>query len=370
MVRGESGIMAVCPPDFKPNYEPSKRLLTWPNGAIATTYSAEEPDVLRGPQHTFGWLDELAAYKYPETWDNFLFGLRLGTKARAVITTTPKPTELLKGILKDPLTVVTRGSSYENRGHLAESFWNVIRKYEGTRIGRQELLAELLDDVQGALWTLKLIDSLRVDRGDVPPLARVVIAIDPAVTSGENSDETGIIAIGISYPDRYSNQHLYVLEDASGRYKPVEWAKTALRLFVKWDADKIVAEVNNGGDLVAANIHSVHAMVPFRAVRASRGKIRRAEPVATLYERGLVHHVREVNEFTHPGRAIAQAHDTGHLSELENQMVNYVPVAAKGETIKSPDRMDALVWGAWDLAIEPELAGIMSVDPHISISPY
>lgn len=333
MVQGESGLLSVFPSHQRPLYEPSKRLITFHTGAVAITFSADEPERLRGPQCEAFWADELAAWNYLEAaWDNLMFGFRLGSDPRGVITTTPKPLKLLKSILADKNTVVTRGSSYENRSNLAPAFFQaIVKKYEGTRLGRQELMAEVLDDVPGALWTLSLIDRYRV--AVYPsPFTRIVIPIDPAVSTGENSSETGISVVGLG-----QDGHIYVLEDLSGKYPPMEWARIAIDALRRWRADLIVGEVNNGGDLVEANLRAVNPNIPFRQVRASRGKLRRAEPVSNLYEQGRVHHV-------------IKSDDPRHLELLESQMCSYVA----GSDQDSPDRMDALVWGITELLIDVE----------------
>ena len=228
MVEGESGILAISPDPERPLYEPSKRRLTWPNGAVATTYSADEPERLRGPQHDAAWCDELGAWRYPEAWDMLMFGMRLGADPRTVVTTTPRPTKLIRDLVRDPICVVTRGSSYENRGNLAPAFFEqIIRKYKGTRLGRQELDAELLDDMPGALWTRALIEAARAPMGfQLPDLVRIVVAIDPAASSSEDSNETGIIVAGKDAEGRG-----YVLADLSGRYPPTEWAKVAIAAY-------------------------------------------------------------------------------------------------------------------------------------------
>lgn len=323
MVEGESGILAISPPWFRPVYEPSKRRLSWPNGAIATTYSADEPDRLRGPQHDGAWADELAAWKYPEAWDMLMFGLRLGTDPRVVVTTTPKPVRLIRELLAEATTVITRGSTYENAANLAPAFLEqIVTKYKGTRLGRQELDGEVLDDVPGALWTRKVLDDLR--RPAAPELVRVVVAIDPAVTSGEDSDETGIVVAG-----RGADGHGYVLADLSCRMSPDGWARRAVNAFQDHKADRIVAEVNNGGDLVEQVVRTVDRSVPYKAVHASRGKRVRAEPIAALYEQGRVHHV-------------------GGLPDLEDQMCAFLPEGSD----QSPDRVDALVWALTELLLE------------------
>jgi predicted phage terminase large subunit-like protein len=328
MVEGESGLLAIAPSWDRPEYEPSKRRLTWENGAIATTYSADEPERLRGPQHDFAWCDELAAWRYPEAWDMLMFGLRLGQDPRAVVTTTPRPTKLIKALVADPKVVVTRGSTYDNKDNLPSAFLDqIVRRYEGTRLGRQELDAEILDDVPGALWTHGLIDATRVNT--VPSLTRIVVAIDPAVSSDEHADETGIVVAGKS-----ADGHGYVLADLSGRYTPTEWAKAAIAAYHAHAADRIVAEVNNGGDMVEATLRVVDPSVAFAAVHASHGKVARAEPVAALYEQGRVHHL-------------------GALPRLEDQMCCFAHDFNRETAGYSPDRVDALVWALSELLIQP-----------------
>jgi phage terminase large subunit-like protein len=300
----------------------SKRQLRWPTGARSLIFTADEPDRLRGKQHTGLWCDELAAWRYQEAWDQAMLGLRLGSNPQAVVTTTPRPSKLIKALMDAPWTVTTSGTTYENRDNLAPAFFErIITKYEGTRMGRQELNAELLDDCPGAMWKLASIDDSRVKAA--PALSRVVVAVDPAVTSNDKSDETGIVVCA-----KGADGHGYVLEDGSGKFTPLEWATRAVALYDKWGADRVVAEVNNGGDLVEANLRQVRKAVPFTAVRASRGKVIRAEPVSALYEQGRCHHVGN-----HPG--------------LEDQMTTWD--GTTGE--KSPDRVDALVWGMTDLIV-------------------
>jgi predicted phage terminase large subunit-like protein len=337
MVEGESGILAISPDPERPLYEPSKRRLTWPNGAVATTYSADEPERLRGPQHDAAWCDELAAWRYPEAWDMLMFGMRLGADPRTVVTTTPRPAKLIRGLVRDPICVVTRGSSYENRGNLAPAFFEqIIRKYEGTRLGRQELDAELLEDTPGALWSHASIEASRLR--STPEMTRVVVAIDPAVTSGEEADETGIVVAG-----KDKNGHGYVLADISGRYPPTEWARLAIAAYAAHRADRIVAEVNNGGDMVGATLRMVNPNVAFTAVRASRGKVVRAEPVAALYQQGRVHHI-------------------GTFPQLEDQMTNFTSDIDRAAAGYSPDRVDALVWAFSELLVEPmESEGIFEL---------
>lgn len=322
VVEGESGILAVSPPWNKPLYEPSKRRITWPNGALATLYDAREPDQLRGPQHDFAVMDELAKYRYAqEVFDQMLFGLRLGVHPRWVAPTTPRPIKLIKDLLKDPRVAVTRGSSTENMGNLAATYRrNVIDRYAGTRLGRQEIDAEVLEDVPGALWTRRNLDEYRVK--EAPPLKRVVVAVDPPATSGENANEAGIIGVGADI-----NNHGYTLDDWSMQGTPDEWARRAVALYHRLEADRIVAEKNQGGEMVEHVIKSVDRNVPVTLVHASRGKYVRAEPVSALYEQGRCHHVG-----THP--------------TLEDQMISFTPESAMDRSRGiSPDRTDALVWG-------------------------
>lgn len=324
MVEGESGLLAVCPPWNRPTYEPSKRRVTWPSGAIATLYSADEPDRLRGPQHDGAWGDEPAAWRYAEAYDQLMFGLRLGDRPRAIFTTTPRPIALVRDLIADPTCVVTRGSTFDNRANLAEAFFSqIVNKYEGTRLGRQELHAEVLDDVSGALWTRAMVSAAFAQQA--PKFRRVVIAVDPAVTSGDSSDETGIVAAGLGVDGL-----AYIVRDASGRYSPNEWAKRAVDLYYALGADRLVAEVNNGGDLVQQTIRTVDRAVSFRAVHASRGKHVRAEPIAALYEQGKVKHV-------------------GGFSVMEDQMCAFTTEGYVGAG--SPDRADAAVWALSDLML-------------------
>jgi predicted phage terminase large subunit-like protein len=327
MVEGESGIMAICPNSNRPTYEPSKRRLTWRNGVQATLFSAEEPARLRGPQHGAAWLDELGAWQNAqETWDMLQFGLRIGRKPRQVITTTPKPTKLIRALMKrdGQDVIVTRGRTIDNAANLAPSFLSqIVSRYEGTRLGRQELNAELLEDVPGALWTRDLIEDGRRSKTDLPSMTRIVVALDPAVTVSEGSDETGIVVAGLGV-----DGHGYVLEDASGKLTPIEWARRAVALYRKWGADRIVAEANQGGALVETTIRTVDRNVSLKAVHASRGKITRAEPIAALAEQFRIHLA-------------------GSFPELEDQLCTF----AAGST-DSPDRLDALVWAFTELMVE------------------
>ncbi len=340
VVEGESGLVAICPPWNRPLYEPSKRRLTWRNGAIASLYSADEPDRLRGPQHDAAWTDELAAWRYPEAWDQLMFGLRLGTDPRVVVTTTPRPTPLIRQLIALATTAVTRGTTYENRAHLAGAFYeSIVKQYEGTRLGQQELLAELLDDNPGALFRRDDIEKGRVR--EAPPLLRIVVAVDPAISSAESSNETGIVVVGLGV-----DGHAYVLSDLSGRFTPYEWARKAVDALHAHRADRIVAEKNQGGALVESNLRTVDPRIPYKGVTATRGKTTRAEPVAGLYEQGRVHHV-------------------GCFSKLEDQMCAWDPSAqvlrSRRESVvvsqlrsTSPDRMDALVWALTELMVEAQ----------------
>ena len=323
MIEGDSGLLSISPPSDKPLYEPSKRRLTWSNGAIALVFSSKEPDQLRGPQYDLAWGDEIRTWYYAqETWDNLMFGLRLGEHPRCVVTTTPLPIKAIKNIMKAPDTVVTTGTTYENKANLAPSYFRqIISKYEGTRLGRQEITAELLEDVPGALWK-----RTNINYKPAPDLVKVVVAIDPAVTSSEQADETGIIVVGKGADGRG-----YVLADRSARISPDGWARRAVQAYDDFSADCIIGEVNNGGEMVGLTIRTVRPNIPYKAVHASRGKQVRAQPVAALYEQGKVDH-------------------TEALPELEEQLVTWTP-----ESGESPDRLDALVWGITELFLqEPE----------------
>lgn len=321
MVEGESGILAYSPPWFRPVYQPSKRRLTWPNGAMATTYSGERPDQLAGPQHTDFWADERSTWLRDETWDQLQFGHRLGADPRGVVTMTPRPTKAVRALLADPTVAVTRGTTYENKENLAEAFWRkIITRYEGTRLGRQELEGLVIDDIDGALWKRDWIERNR--RVAHPALKRIVVAIDPPASSQLTSDnpaEAGIIVAGLGI-----DNHGYQLADYSLVGTPDEWASAALTAYHVFEANLIIGEVNNGGDMVEAIVQNIAKSkgirhIPFEAVRATRGKQLRAEPVSSLYQRDLIHHV-------------------GTFPDCEDQQCNWLP----GE--KSPDRLDANVW--------------------------
>jgi phage terminase large subunit-like protein len=339
IVEGESGILATAAPWFRPKYEPSKKRLTWPNGAMATLYSADDPEALRGPQFDAAWLDELCKWRYArEAWDMLQFGLRLGVRPLQCVTTTPRPIPLLKDLMKDEATRITRGSTYDNQANLADQFYKQVqRKYEGTRLGRQEIFAEILDDNPNALWTYAQIEQHRVRVFDWRSCAKIVVAIDPPASSNENSDECGIIVVGKTEDDHY-----WVLADGSVQgKKPYVWATKAISLYHTFQASTAVAEINQGGDLVVSILNEVDKTVPVHAVRATRGKWLRAEPVAGLYEQGRVHHV-------------------GLLATLEDQMIDFNPTGeANG---RSPDRLDALVWGITYLMknedVEPKIRSL------------
>lgn len=348
MVEGESGVLSVCWAGDrtadgeiigKPSYEPSKRRLTWANGAIATTYSAEEPERLRGPQHEVLWCDELAAWKYlQETWDMAMFGLRLGARPRSLITTTPKPLPLVKQLVKDPNTVITKGSTFDNADNLAPSFLKVIKeKYEGTRLGRQELNAEILDDVPGALWTRAMIDAARRDRnGNVwalPEMQRVVVGVDPSGTKGaeDKSDSVGIVIGGLGV-----DGIAYMLGDWTCKLSPDGWGRRVAEAYTFFEADRVLGERNFGGAMVEHVIRTVNPNVSYKEVTASRGKVVRAEPVSALYEQGKVRHVG--------------VEDTD-LDLLEDQMCAMTSTGYLGDG--SPDRVDAGVWVLTELMVQP-----------------
>jgi phage terminase large subunit-like protein len=319
MIEGVSGLLAVHQDDECPAYEPSKRQVVWRNGAIAQVFSAEEPDALRGPQFAVAWLDEICKWHHADrTFDMLQFALRLGQSPRQVVTTTPRPMALLRRLMGDTGTVTTRMTTRENEGHLAPDFIRQLEaRYGGTLLLRQELEGELIEDRADALWRREVIEAHRVERA--PALARVVIAVDPPVTSGAKADACGIVVAGLG-----ADGCAYVVDDRTVRGRePLAWAEVAVRAYHAHAADAIVAEVNQGGELVPAVIRQVDAGVPIRLVRATRGKWIRAEPVAALYARGLVRHV-------------------GAWPELEDQMCDFGPDGLSGG--RSPDRLDALVW--------------------------
>ena len=325
MIEGESGLLAICPKSERPRYLPSKRQLSWPNGAKSLIFTADEPERLRGKQSQKIWCDEVGSWRYPESWDQAMMGLRLGDLPQAVVTTTPKPIPLVKQLIADPRNHVTRGSTYDNRANLAPTFYSkVISKYEGTRLGRQELNAEILEDVEGALWQQMWIERGRVRKA--PQLQRVVVAIDPAGTHKPKSDQTGICVAGLGDDGEY-----YVLHGYGYRLSPQGWATRALDLYDQYEADRIIGEVNNGGEMVESTVRNVREEAPFTQIHASRGKALRAEPIAALYEQNRVHHVG-----IHP--------------ELEEQMCTF-PVANEHDDI-----IDALVYALTELSGESDPA--------------
>lgn len=323
MIDGPSGIRPISPPETRPDYIASRKILVWPNGAKAQVFSAYKPDALRGPQFDAAWCDELAKWRYDRAcWDMLQFGLRLGNFPRQVVTTTPQPTQLIRDLIKDPSCHVSRASSHVNRAHLAPGFLEeLMRRYEGTRLGRQEIDAELLDDISGALWSPALISAHRVETS--PPLIRKVMAIDPPCITGPKADACGIVIAGCD-----SQHHGYVLADETvSGLSPARWAQKVAALYDTHKVDCLVAEINQGGDLIREIVLRYAPHIHYRPVRALRGKLLRAEPVAALYERGFVHHV-------------------GLMKYLEQEMCRY-----DGRGQKSPDRMDALVWALTDLLL-------------------
>ena len=333
MVFGESGVLACSPPDRRPDWIAGRKMLVWPNGATAQVLSAHNPDSLRGPQFDAAWVDELAKWKQgEEAWDNLQFALRLGALPQACVTTTPKNVAVLKNLLAQPSTVMTHAPTSANRANLADGFMDEVRRrYAGTRKGRQELDGILLDDAEGALWNARMIEACVV--AAAPELTRVVVAVDPPVTSGKAADACGILVVGAVMEGPPQDWRAYVIEDASVQgASPVEWARAAIAALVRHNAERMVAEVNQGGDLVENLVRQINPQVPFRAVRAMRGKVLRAEAVAALYEQGRVHHLRG-------------------LGPLEDQMCEMTQQGFVGKG--SPDRVDALVWALHDLMLAP-----------------
>jgi predicted phage terminase large subunit-like protein len=356
MVEGESGVLAVCPPSERPTYEPSKRRLTWPNGAVGTLFSAEEPDRLRGPQHDVAWADEVATWQdaprgdaLGTTWNNLMLGLRLGPHPRVLATTTPRMNRLIAQLVNDPRCVTIGGSTYDNLANLAPGFRDqILASYQGTRIGRQELDGELLTDVPGALWTLSQLDGLRAAAPD--DLARVVVAVDPSGGHDNGNDEQGIVVCGIG-----KDGTGYVLADRSCRLSPDGWGRRAVAAYVEFAADRLLWEANYGGEMVEAVVNTAaRAMgitVATRRVIASRGKRLRAEPVAALFEQGRVRL-------------------GGDLADLEEQLVSFTPEAGY-----SPDRLDAMVMALTDLMLRPavttEIRGVAEANFSLRrVSPF
>tara|TARA_R100000664_G_C2742009_1_gene130322 strand:+ start:333 stop:1523 length:1191 start_codon:yes stop_codon:yes gene_type:complete len=334
MVEGRSGLLAVFPPEQRPVYEPSKRRVTFHTGAIATTYSADEPEMLRGPENDTAWADELCAWRFPDAWDQLQFGLRVGDDPRAIITTTPKPSRLIRDLLKHPHCTVTHGSTFENKANVAKAWLdNILEKYEGTTLGMQELYAELLDEMPGALWSRRSLEGARCP--SLPNgLQRIVVAIDPATTSKQTSDDTGMVVAGID-----ANGTGYLLEDLTCHVSPSQWAQVAVDAYHRWNADRIIAETNQGGDMVEATLRTIDRSIPYLGIHASRNKQARAEPVSALYEQGRVKHV-------------------GMFKDLEDELCSWVP----NSNMPSPNRLDALVWALTELMLKNR-APVIAMDP-------
>jgi len=330
MIKGDSGLLSVDPTLSEDSWSPTNRCLTWPNGSKAYTYNGTTPDQLRGPQHHFAWVDELAKFEYmQDAWDQLQFGLRLGEHPRCLVTTTPRPLPLIKKLVDDPDTVVTRGATLDNQVNLAKStVKQLYERYSGTRLGRQELDGEILGDIPGALWSRELIDAARVKLAP-EDLERVFVAVDPATSSEEGADEHGIVVVALAR-DAEGYAHGYVLEDATCKGTPEDWAKTAVRMYRKWEADKIIAEKNQGGEMVSSVLKAQDRTIPIKLVHASRGKVVRAEPISALYEQGRIHHV-------------------GSFDLLEDQMCTFSVDQVRNSSTGSPDRVDALVWGLTEL---------------------
>jgi phage terminase large subunit-like protein len=332
MIEGVSGLMEIHERRERPVWMPSRKRLEWSNGAIAQVFSAEDPESLRGPQFACAWSDEMAKWRYAEaTFDMLQFGLRLGSQPRQMITTTPRPTALLKRLISEPTTVTTRAATVVNAFNLAPTFLqSVMGRYAGTRLGRQELDGEMIEDRSDALWSRALLEQCRV-RG-VPPLRRIVVAVDPPVSSSKHADACGIVAAGIA-----EDGVVYVMaDDTVSSVTPTAWANKAIALWRRLEADALVVEVNQGGEMVRSVINEVDHTVPVTPVRALRGKWLRAEPVATLYEQGRVKHA-------------------GSFAALEDEMCDF---ASSGlSSGRSPDRLDAMVWAVASLALVPRGGG-------------
>lgn len=341
MIEGESGIMARSHPDNRPLYIVSRRELRWPSGQIAKIYSADEPDQLRGPQHERAWADELAAWSSFEAWDDLLMGLRLGPKPQVVVTTTPRRLKILRDLRAQATTVVTQGRTVENRANLSAKFLAVMdERYGGTRLGRQELEGELLDELEGALWSQSLIDACQW-KGPTPELKRVIVGVDPSITSKRSSDETGIVAAGLGV-----DEDIYVLRDDSCRARPAQWAERVRATCKDVGATAVVLETNRGGETCEEVLRAAFGDCPIRVItlNSQQGKAGRAEPVSALYEKGRVRHV--------PG-----------LTHLEDEMVSWQPQVAR----VSPNRIDALVFAVNELLPgstiwRPELSAVAEIE--------
>jgi len=333
MVFGDSGILACSPDDRRPDWEAGRKRLVWPNGAVATVHTAHDPEGLRGPQFDAAWVDELAKWKKgQETWDQLQFALRLGDDPRVCVTTTPRNVEVLKRLLASPSTVQTHAPTQANAANLAASFLEEVQsRYQGTRLGRQELEGVMLMEAEGALWSNALFEAGRIDK--VPEFDRVVVGLDPSTTNGAGSDECGIVVVGAMTKGPVQDWQAVVLADCTVQgATPSGWARAAISAMEQYGADRLVAEVNQGGLMVGEVLRQIDPLVPLKSVHASRGKVARAEPVAALYEQGRVRHVRG-------------------LDQLEDQMCRITPRGYEGSG--SPDRVDALVWALHEAMIEP-----------------
>ncbi len=328
MVTGESGLLAVCPPQERPRFVRASDRLEWPNGAVSQIFSAEEPDRLRGKQHMKLWLDELAAWRDPDAFDQAMLGLRLGDRPQAIITTTPRPTKLIKQLLDSPDAVVTRGSTFDNARFLADGFLTrIASRFDGRAIGRQELYGEIVEEAPGALWTRALIERQRLPK-NAPPAeyAEIVIGVDPPARSGAKADECGVVAVG-----RTAGGVIHVLADLSSQGEtPGEWSARVVSAFRRFAANRVVAEINNGGEMVTQVLRQNDPNLPVRNVTATRGKFLRAEPIAAAYERGVVFHL-------------------GVFEKLEDQLCTLTSDFDSRTAGFSPDRADALVWAIADL---------------------
>lgn len=339
MVEGESGLLAVHSKDEMPLFQASKRRLIWPNGAVGLLYGAEYYEQLRGPQFDFAWIDEFAKFRHAEQlWNQLQLCLRLGKNPRCLITTTPRPTQILRKLLTSPEVHLTKGSTFENEKNLASTYIEQIKKqFLETTLGAQELYAEMLTEEAGALWNREIIRYQEPPKTELNELKleRIIIAIDPATTHHQDSDETGIVVAGIDHL-----KNAFLLEDLSGKHSPNDWGQRVAEAYWRYKADRVVAEVNKGGDLVEQVVRSVDPSISYKSVRATRGKYTRAEPIAALYEQRRVFHTRP-------------------FTKLETQMCSFIP----GLTSKSPDRMDAMVWAITELLLQNESTGRLKVWP-------
>ncbi len=333
MVEGESGLLAICPQEERPTFSRSSQRLDWPNGAVSLLFSAEEPDRLRGKQHMKLWMDELAAWRHADAFDQAVFGLRLGDKPQAVITTTPRPIKIIKHLVSDNDTIVTRASTFDNTEFLAEGFIKrIAARFQDRAIGRQELFAEIIEEAAGALWTRDLLEKQRLPATGVYEYRLIVIGVDPPARSGPKADECGIVVVG-----KRVNGDIHVLADLTSQGEtPGQWGARVGAAYRRFKADRVVAEINNGGEMVVEVLRQAEPNLPVRKVTATRGKFVRAEPVAAAYERGIVYHL-------------------GQLPALEDQLCTLTPDFDSRTSGYSPDRADALVWAISDL-IDPEIA--------------